>query len=337
MTAGLATAPLARSITPSGVLVSTAEPDTAEWFQVRRDGITATDIAKILDLSQHGNALSVWMDKRGDTVDLGTHEAARWGQILEEPIAQEWAARNGASVRPVGVIANAVHGWQRASLDRLVQDCPDGDGPCALEVKTRSAFLAGKWKLSVPDDVLAQTTWQMHVTGLDHIHVAALIGGQRLREFRVDREPQVEALILREAERVWADVLGGFEPETDPTAVLLKILNVLNPDRDGDAEIPAAEGDALAAAYSAAQVAVRSAEQQKEAAKTAVVAALGSAERLTAGGTVLFTYREQDKHSINVADLEANDPALYLEVLSGGHITTTRNRVLRAAKGALDG
>ena len=106
-------------VTPTGVLITDAAPETEEWFAARREGITGTDLPKILGLSKYGNALAVWQDKRGEwTDDAG--EAARWGQLLEEPVAEEWAERNDTIVERIGVVANVEYPWMRASLDRVI-------------------------------------------------------------------------------------------------------------------------------------------------------------------------------------------------------------------------
>ncbi len=184
-------------ITPEGVLVTDAPPESDDWLAARRGGITGTDLPKILGLTKYGNALSVWLDKRGE-LDDAAGEAARWGNLLEDPVAQEWAARHGAKVERVGVLANTERPWVRASLDRLVVHgmCPDGGFDCGLEVKTRSAFKADEYRSGVPDDVLAQVEWGLIATGLHHMHVAVLIGGQRMESLRVDRDEQVEAYLL---------------------------------------------------------------------------------------------------------------------------------------------
>ena len=57
------------------------------------------------------------------------------------------------STSEIGVIAHIDYPHHRASLDRLVMRCPDSDGPCGLQIKTRSAFKADDWRRDVPDDV----------------------------------------------------------------------------------------------------------------------------------------------------------------------------------------
>jgi putative phage-type endonuclease len=316
-------------ITPTGALISTAEPETDEWFAVRRAGITATDLPKILGLSKYGNARSVWHDKRGELPADEAGEEALWGQILEGPVADRWASLHDVSIRRVGVLANTTRPWMRVALDRIPDRCPDGGGLCALEIKTRSAYTAGKWRADVPDDVLAQVAYQRMTTGIDHVHVAALIGGQRMVEHRYDADPDLEAYLLAEASAVWAQVEAEEIPLVEPTAVLTEMLDRLFAHRTGDLDDEGGYALDLAEAYRHAQSLEREAEAAKEAVKAAVLDYMGDAERLLYDGEPVFTYRPQSKHSVNVTDLENHDVALYEEVLAGGHITSTTSRILR--------
>lgn len=286
--------------TPTGVLVSTAAPGTPGWHAARLDGITATDLPQILDLNdtgdpdqvgnRYGNALLVWATKTGRHTDTTAGEAALWGTIHEPGIADRWAQLNDTTVRPVGVIAHYLNRWQRCSLDRIVDDCPDGDGPCSLEIKTRSAFKAGVFRDDVPDDVLAQVLWQLIVSGYQHSHVAVLIGGNQLRSFRVDRDPVVEAHLIRGAETVWGHVHADSPPEVDPSPLLLGILDALHPDREGHTDVPAETWEALAAEQAAAAAEVKAAKARQATAKAAIVAALGDGDTLTVGGRPVVTY-----------------------------------------------
>lgn len=337
MTAELVIVPaeVAELVTPTGILLpDTDVPRSPEWFAARRGGITGTDVPKILGLSKYGNARSVWHDKLGElTGDDEETEAGRWGRIFEEPIAQEWARLHGTSVVPIGAIRHCDEAWMRVSPDRLVTRCPDGYGElvCGVEIKTRSAYVAGKWREDIPDDVLAQVAWQRRVTGWHHVHTAALVG-QKLSEHLYLEDPELEAYIVTAARGVWDAIQTRTPPPVDMDGVLLRLLEQLYPSRDGIQEIDEEAGAQLLAEYHAAQRAERVAETRKEAAKAAVVLALGDAEVLACGDRNLFTYREQTRTAISASALEDNDVELYLQVLEGGHITETTSRVLRAAK-----
>jgi putative phage-type endonuclease len=316
-------------VTPTGRLVTDAEPETDEWFAARREGITGTDLPKILGLTKYGNALSVWLDKRGE-LDDDAGEAARWGQLLEETVAQEWAHRHAAHVVRVGVLAHTAKPWMRASLDRLVipGSCPDGGDQCGLEVKTRSAFKAAEYRTGVPDDVLAQVEWGLLVTGLDHMHVAVLIGGQRLESLRVDRDELVERYLAEAAEPVWRAVLAGTPPEAHPDSegVLLDLLNKLYAKREGERDLPD-DARAWLDRYAVGVELAREAKKVQTEAKTALVQMLDDGDTGLLDGRVAFTYRRPAPGVTVTADalkaLRAHQPDLYAALTDDGVITTT--------------
>ena len=322
---------------PTAVLLYDGPPHTDEWFATRRTGITGTDLPKILDLSEYGTARHVWLDKQGlMPADDGESEAARWGTVLEGPVADEWACRTGSVIVPVGILAHVDDPWRLVSLDRQVLNCPDGDGPCALEVKTRSAFVAGKWRDDVPDDVLAQVMWGLDVTGLGHMHVAVLIGGQKLSTFRVDRDPDVIAYLRSAADALWAAVQSGTTPECAPTAALGRLLDALHPDRDGDVLVEEVTAGALRAEYVDACEAVTDAEQRKERAKVAVLDKLGSGDRLCMPGSdgpvPVFEYPRRSRTTVTAGKVRAV-PELWAACEAAGVVKVSSYRQIVCRKG----
>lgn len=286
--------------TPTSVLVSDAAPQSDEWYAQRRRGITATDVPKILGVSRYGNAYSVWLDKLGRGIeDAAESKAAKWGRLLEDEVARDWARQRGARIQPIGTLAHVGRRWQLASLDRLTLRCPDGDpGGCPLEVKTRNAWDGENWRSDVPDDVLAQTHSQMVVTGFDHVHVAALIGGQDDREFRVDLDPALAALVLEESERVWAHVQAGTPPAVDADALLVKVLDAAHPDRKGEVYADRGKVRDLVLRYDTAHADMKAAEERKEQARAGLVALMGAdGDRLVVedGGVPVVKYAAHDR------------------------------------------
>jgi len=314
--------------TPTGVIVTDAAPKSEEWFTARRDGITGTDLPKILGLSNYDNALSVWLDKRGE-LDDEAGEAARWGTILEEPVALEWAERHDSIVEPIGVVANAERRWIRASLDRRVLVCPDGRDDCGLEIKTRSAFKAAAWRDGVPDDVLAQTTWGLIATGFDHMHVAALIGGQRLASYCVERDEALERYLIEQAEPVWEAVVAGHPPEVlpDSEGVLLDLLDRLYTKRAGDRDLDPGDAGEWLALYADGAEFERKGRALKTQAKTALVQMLDDGDTGLINEAVAFTYKRPDAGYAFTADqlrrLKAEHPVLWGALLRCGYITET--------------
>lgn len=235
----------ARRVTPTAVRVLPADAPRDEWLARRRDGIGSSDVAAIVGASTHSTALHVWLDKRGQLVD-DAGEPALWGTLLEDPVAREWQRRNRSVVHRVGLVAHVEQPWRMATLDRRVLECPlnrDQREACALEVKTRNAHVASKWKRDIPDDVLAQMVWQMLVTGYRHLHYAVLIGGQDYRQGVVRWEQDLGDFILSEVDRFRVEhLLPGVRPaaDLDRPQAFLDLDARLHAERVGELDVEAA-------------------------------------------------------------------------------------------------
>jgi putative phage-type endonuclease len=238
-----------KRVTPTAVRLLSADADREDWLAARKNGIGSSDVAAILGVSDFNTPLHVFHDKRGE-VDDHAGEAALWGTLLEDVVAREWARRNRSVITRVGLVAHVEHNWMRATLDRRVGECPLARPPvdpsvphreyCALEIKCRSAFKANRWHADVPDDVLAQVTWQMAVTGWDHIHVAVLIGGNDYRQTVVRRDPDVEAFVVGEVTRFRDEhLLTGRPPAWDPQKAdaLIELDELMHPERVGETDV----------------------------------------------------------------------------------------------------
>lgn len=195
------------------------KPNSYFWRQRRAWGITATDLPTILGIDPWRTADELRLSKtRGrskyrpvpcdelhvedpwDTVlESVPNEAAEWGLRLEDPIASAWIDRrppgpigSGLMIGPAGLLQHDHDTWMLCTPDRVVHGCGNADldrPSCLLEIKTRSAAALEDWTDGVPDDVYVQVQWQLAVTGLDHAHVACLVGGQKLIEHRIDARP----------------------------------------------------------------------------------------------------------------------------------------------------
>lgn len=250
MTAVLDTADAAyatgRRDTPTGTIIARLDPQTErpDWLTLRRTGIGSSDMSAVLGMSRYRSELDVYMDKIGatplDSDDAG--EAALWGNIFEQPVAAEWAKRHDVRVRRIGTVAHVERRHLLCDLDRYVVGCPHHDR-CALEVKTRSAWKADEWRDGgLPEDVEAQVMQQLAVTGLDAIHVAGLVGGQRLESRVVLPDPDYIADLYAVADQFWADHVEARVPPTISSLELLEdYLKRLTPDKGTPVDLTDAE------------------------------------------------------------------------------------------------
>lgn len=323
----------ARRVTPTAVRVLFADAERADWLAERRKGIGSSDVAAILGVSDYATPLHVWHDKRGDDVD-NAGEAALWGTLLEDVVAREWARRNRSVITRVGLVAHAEHDWMRATLDRRVGECPLARPPvnpsvphreyCALEIKCRSAFKANRWHADVPDDVLAQVTWQMAVTGWDHIHVAVLLGGNDYRQTVVRRDPDVEAYVVGAARAFWHDhVLADVEPAWDPqkAAALIELDELLHPERVGEVDVPG-----LDAIIAYAEASARSSKAKRELleARAALGHLAAGARWVKFAGDLAYELAPTTRTSCDLAALAERHPEAYADTVRTSTSTTIR-------------
>lgn len=324
-----------RHVTPRGLLVLSADAPRTEWLGERKNGITATDLPAILGLNKYKTAIDVWMSKINPDDDsfepsIGNMEAAFWGIELEDIVARKWAEHVGVDIRRVGIIEHDENAWMRASLDRLVTGCPDGR--CALEVKTRSTYKADDWDAGVPAEERAQVEWQLLVSGLDHIHIIALIGGQRLVQHRVEsHEINADRLIIPAA-TVWESVRTGDAPKLSADLWTNEYLEQLHTDRSGEIEIGNALSETIDA-YNATIELIKDLETRKAELRTELVGALGEYEVATTNGRTAYTYKASTTRRLDPKALAELYPAVVADDRVWNESTSRTLRVTTTKKG----
>jgi putative phage-type endonuclease len=188
---------------------------TPEQLEARRKGITSTDIAAIMGVNPWRSALQVWREKRGEQVFVPDNVHLRRGRHLEPAIRTWYAEEVGAErIELPGTVV---------SLDNpLIIATPDGvpyvgGDARALEIKApRAGSSVEGWGApgtdQVPAHYLLQTRWHLMATGFQRCDVAALRFGE-LCLYEVNRNAELEGIMLEHAERFWRDnVLGGQPP-----------------------------------------------------------------------------------------------------------------------------
>jgi len=189
-----------------------------DWLAMRRTGIGGSDIAAIMGLSPWRSAVDVYLDKIGATTDDGENEAMYWGTVLEDVVAKHYADTSGNRIQRVGsMMRHPDRQWMIGNIDRAIVTPGsrarfDGgkllgaDG--ILECKTAGAFKAADWgnendQDAIPTHYAAQCFWYMGVTGMEWCDIAVLIGGQRYLSKRIERDDEIIAAMVEQAEAFW--------------------------------------------------------------------------------------------------------------------------------------
>lgn len=240
------------------------------WLARRRQGLTSTDVAKILGMDgAFGDALTVWADKTGQIppADLSAVPHVRWGNYHEPAILAEYQQQTGRAAVPPEqwgdhlpgatievlehhgkqkvMLASRAHPLLLATPDLVVAswtplpwlDTQDQrDGPGIGEAKSTHQFHAADWIDGATPAYRAQLQHLLLVSGLSWGSVPVLIGSCDFRVFDVGAFPRWQEWALEQLERFWRDcVVGGRAPDAGPSEVTTRLLAELHPADNGEA------------------------------------------------------------------------------------------------------
>lgn len=195
--------------------------------ELRKTGLGGTDMARLLGMSRFGGPMDVYMEKRGMSAPLIETEPMKWGKILEEPVAQEYARKSGRKVRRAAAfLRHPVYPQLFANLDRW--SLKAGTPKRVLECKTSSVFTADdfgeEFTDQVPDDYLVQVMHYMVVTDTETADLAVLIGGNKHRVYTIQRDGELVDAMLAEGLKFWDDTQRGIPPAMDGSPAAAEYL-----------------------------------------------------------------------------------------------------------------
>jgi putative phage-type endonuclease len=301
--AGRGAVPAARRVpvqeAPQARLILGRRASRAKWEAIRREGIGGSDVASIFGLAgKWSSPRHVFEEKHGRPTFRET-EPAEIGREIETFVARMFTKRSGLKTRmPAGMIANLERPWMRANVDRYVLDA-EGNIVAPLEVKNRSEYQAEDWEDGVPDGPLLQLHWYLAVGGWDHGYVAALVGGNKLRWFRIERDEEIIAEIVEYCEGWYQrHIVEGFPPPADgleATTSLLARLWEVEPEKVID--VPAEKALPLVEREGRMRARVEEAEEQLRKVQNEMRLLTGDAEIVQAAGRVVWTNKQNSTFS----------------------------------------
>lgn len=201
--------------------------------ELHRTGIGSSKIAVIAGLSRYETAVDAYCGYLGLTEPFEGNRFTKWGERLEDDIADAYSERLGVELATVEPSRHPDHEWMIASPDRLWVD-----GSRIVECKTASARIAHQWGEEgtdeVPEAYLVQVAWQMAVTGIETADVAVLIGGNDFRIYTVHRDRELEAGLVEIGRNFWFNhVLAEVPPPVDGSEASARVLAARYPADDG--------------------------------------------------------------------------------------------------------
>jgi putative phage-type endonuclease len=303
----------------------------AEWLEARKRGLGGTDVAAILGASKWSSPWRVWAEKNGHEFEQVDREAMSLGRKLEVFVAQEWADRAEKYIRTLSnaAIVHPDHEWARFSPDALVAAddyMPDGlrgFKPGAIYEGKISAGYGSEWGPdgspcvagNVPEAYRIQLAWNLAVSGLPRGVLVCLYRGTSIREYWMDRDPELSDRLLTFAGEWWdKHVVRGEMPEVDGTADCSTALTLAAGEPDGETGISEELAGALAA-YHQACAEAKVAEVWKAEEANRIRELMGPAEKATGDGWTVTWKDSAPSERVDLDKLREDFPDVYNEVM----------------------
>ncbi|OQB36001.1 MAG: YqaJ-like viral recombinase domain protein [Candidatus Latescibacteria bacterium ADurb.Bin168] len=250
------------------------------WLAERRKHITATDVAAILGVSPWRTQMQVWLDKKG-LVEEEDSERMRWGRKLERLILEGYSEAVGQELRLFEYVftSSTVQPLLGASLDAQWES---GDHR-PVDAKNIQRKDSDEWgdpeSGDVPKHYAAQLAVQMHVTDAPAADLAVLFGGNRLERFTVERDREIEEIILEQVGEWWErHIVKDIPPPMDGSERTSKWLTSKWKKSTGLILLPTVEQINIASEIKKVRDEIKEAETERATLENMLKSDIGAAE-----------------------------------------------------------
>ena len=292
------------------ILVSTENLSYEDWLDYRKQGIGGSDASVVCGINRYKSPVELWLEKTDQIPAQEAGEAAYWGTQLEALVRAEFTKRTGIPVKIVSqLLQSEEHPFMLANLDGLCE-VPDA-GPCIFEAKTASAYKAGEWEDSIPDEYQIQAQHYMSVTGCKGAYIAVLIGGNTFKWKFVERDEELISMLIELEADFWKHVQDGTPPPLDGSNASAKFLSerFLNSIPKSQIALPDTAADLLAQ-YDEACEQLEAITEQKQKAENLLKEMIGENEIATSGNRVI-TWKSISQERLDSKTLKVEHPTLY--------------------------
>ena len=282
----------------------TAEERISQFHAERLRGIGGSDVAVILGLSKWKTPYQLWLEKTRRERNDADSLQMRFGTYAEQFVAEEYTRATGRHVQRFNPLLSHPDAPLVGHVDRLV--IPDGHKRAAhqreirtdrlLECKTASAYAIGgaDWGEAgtdaVPEYYLTQIAAYQALTGCQHADLAVLFGNHDFRVYHIERDLDLESMILDEVSRWWRDHVIADTPP-DPSTEIEARQRWASHHAGKTVEI-SDQGTAMLREYRAAKAREKAAADEAQAIRDQLIPTFADAEVITdSAGTKLATFK----------------------------------------------
>ena len=295
---------------PAKILVSTEGMPYADWLEYRKQGIGGSDASVVYGISRYKSSVELWMEKTNQIQAQEAGEAAYWGTQLEPFVRAEFTKRTGIEVcHKSELLQSEEHPFMLANLDGICE-VPDV-GTCVFEAKTASAYKAGEWEDTIPDEYQLQIQHYMAVTGYAGAYIAVLIGGNTFKWKFVERDEELISMLIELESAFWNHVQDCTPPPLDGSDASAKFLANRFHDSKPKSQITLPDtAVTLLNQYDEACEQLAIVTERKQKAENLLKEMMGDNEVGTAGDRIV-TWKSVSQERLDSKTLKVEHPALY--------------------------
>jgi len=259
----------------------------------RTQSIGGSDVGAILGLSKFRSPLEVWMEKTGKEVATKDSLQLRFGSFAESFIADEYARTTGYQLlHDESAHIHPQYSYFSAHVDRFVFG--ESKLPIKiLECKTANAYAKSEWgevgSDEVPMNYLCQCAWYLAITGIEQADLAVLFGNSDFRIYAIERDKDLEELIIQKADYFWYEyVLKDIPPPPASEADCQLLFSKGNHELRVEADLEIYE---LSKKLHVLNSQITQYEDQVSTIKQSLMYTMGDAESLYYQGNLLATWK----------------------------------------------
>lgn len=197
--------------------VPTVFANEDEWRAARSTFVGGSEVAALMGLSPWADAWKVYGQKTGLVPPLEDNQKLRLGRRMEKVIADEYELLTGRKVRRV---ENTVYRHPELPELGASPDCLCIEEERGVEFKNVGQYAMDGWgdegSDQIPTHYLIQVQTYLEVLNLPVWDVAAMMAGQEVRLYTVERNTTLGAEIRRVVKTFWGDhIATGNPPPVD--------------------------------------------------------------------------------------------------------------------------
>jgi len=287
----------------------------------RRTYLGGSDAAAILGVSPWQTKYQLWAKKTGlvtEVEDQAKQKIFARGKRLEPVILQMFEDESGLKVE------HCNRRFQDSEYPFLAAEIDGETGNENIDAKTAQPFARHLWGEPGSDDIpiyyAAQFMHGLMVTGRDVCHVAAMIGLDDFRIFKIQRDDELIALIRQKELDFWELVQNQTPP---PIETADDALSVWPTSHLATAEVSESVAD-LVQELKMVKAQIKGLETREAELKDAILPAFRDAEAIASAGRILATWKSQNASRLDQKAIAAAHP----EIVERFKVTTS-TRVLR--------